>query len=628
MTYDGPDQTFEPVFPIPSAGAAFFVDEAAGKDTNPGTLAAPFGSIEKGLAATRASGATTNTIVLRKGVYYASDTVSLTPKDSGLTIMAYEGEQVWLSGAKKLRTTWVSGAADHPSKSGNIWKADLTGQGVKVVEGLRINQERAVRARYPNGCTTDKPMRSGYVCQGNMTGGKVVDPNDGFGSDLMTDWVFPTSPGMNQSNWREFNPDTPFRGTGESFQKFQLGIGGTCGNDPMAGGVGFDPPAGYWCGNACEGGAPKPPGCIARWPRGLYYNKSVLPNSPYKDPTTGIAQVWHPGHWASWMFDIVEKNDKGASSGTQLMFGKGGFQGARGAYGNSGNPPSSSRMADSFFVENIFEELDADNEFFYDEKTSTLYYYSSSGAPKGPVESTFLKTFISIVGTQEKPVRDVRVLGVGFRDTAISYLDNHSMPSGGDWWGFALCGCVCVCTLPLPFFFCVAPLPYAPCALFCPGVPLCALLTLCPFWSPLHVCRGLGRIAAVFIKGAVNTVMDSCTLQRLDGNAVMINGYARGTTIQNCNFHEIGDNIVAQLGETEGAGPEAYGMGPDGTKGNQPVGTIIKNNFAYRCGLFEKQSSFYFQAKSRRNVIQDNIFFHGPQKSGKLKRRRGIPLIS
>ena len=257
------------------------------------------------------------------------------------------------------------------------------------------------------------------------------------------------------------------------------------------------------------------------------------------------------------MFEIVEQNDKGKTNSTQIMFGKGGFQGARGGYGNSGNPPSSSRMADSFFVENIFEELDADNEFFYDEKTSILYYYSSTGAPTGLVESTFLKTFVSIVGTQELPVRDVRVLGVGFRDTAISYLDNHSMPSGGDW--------------------------------------------------------GLGRIAAVFIKGAVNTVLDSCTLQRLDGNAVMINGYARGTVIQNCNFNEIGDNIIAQLGETEGAGAIAYGMGPDGTKGNQPVGTIIKNNFAYRCGLFEKQSSFYFQAKSRANTIQDNIFFHGPR---------------
>ena len=40
-----------------------------------------------------------------------------------------------------------------------------------------------------------------------------------------------------------------------------------------------------------------------------------------------------------------------------------------------------------------------DNEFFYDESTSTLYYYSSSGAPVGDVEMTLHKTFLSIVGT-------------------------------------------------------------------------------------------------------------------------------------------------------------------------------------------------------------------------------------
>ena len=86
------------------------------------------------------------------------------------------------------------------------------------------------------------------------------------------------------------------------------------------------------------------------------------------------------------------------------------------------------------------------------------------------MEATNLKTFVSIEGTQADPVRDVRMLGVGFRDTALTYLDNHSMPSGGDW--------------------------------------------------------GLGRIAAVFIKGAVDTVLDSVTMTRLDGNAIMINGFA------------------------------------------------------------------------------------------------------
>ena len=60
------------------------------------------------------------------------------------------------------------------------------------------------------------------------------------------------------------------------------------------------------------------------------------------------------------MFDFVEKHDKATTDGkTTIAFGKGGFQGARGSYGNSGTLASTGRMADSFFVENIFEELDA-----------------------------------------------------------------------------------------------------------------------------------------------------------------------------------------------------------------------------------------------------------------------------
>lgn len=60
----------------------------------------------------------------------------------------------------------------------------------------------------------------------------------------------------------------------------------------------------------------------------------------------------------------------------------------------------------------------------------------------------------------------------------------------------------------------------------------------------------------MFVKGAVDTVLDSCTMTRLDGNAIMINGFARGTVVQNSKFYEIGDNIIAQLGETEGAGDD------------------------------------------------------------------------
>ena len=96
----------------------------------------------------------------------------------------------------------------------------------------------------------------------------------------------------------------------------------------------------------------------------------------------------------------------------------------------------------------------------------------------------------------------------------------------------------------------------------------------------------------MFLKGTEDMLIDSCTFEKLDGSAVLLNAYNRYATIQNSVFREIGDNMIGLLGETEGV-PEAYGMGWDGTKGNQPRHTRVLRNFAYRCGLFEKQRLVY-----------------------------------
>ena len=39
-------------------------------------------------------------------------------------------------------------------------------------------------------------------------------------------------------------------------------------------------------------------------------------------------------------------------------------------------------------------------------------------------------------------------------------------------------------------------------------------------------------------------------------------------------------------------------MGYDGTDGNQPRGLVISSNLVHEIGIWEKQSSFYFQSKS------------------------------
>jgi hypothetical protein len=48
-------------------------------------------------------------------------------------------------------------------------------------------------------------------------------------------------------------------------------------------------------------------------------------------------------------------------------------------------------------------------------------------------------------------------------------------------------------------------------------------------------------------------------------------------------------------------------MGPDGTGGDQPRFTTIGYNFAHEVGIWEKQSSFFFQAKSCQTLIIGNM---------------------
>ena len=56
----------------------------------------------------------------------------------------------------------------------------------------------------------------------------------------------------------------------------------------------------------------------------------VMPNSPYKDTSEMLLNVWRPARWANWMFEV----DKYDSATGNFSFGKGGNQGARGS--NSG----------------------------------------------------------------------------------------------------------------------------------------------------------------------------------------------------------------------------------------------------------------------------------------------------
>ena len=272
-------------------------------------------------------------------------------------------------------------------------------------------------------------------------------------------------------------------------------------------------------------------------PAGMVADTSILPHLPYKNPVDAIVQAWRPGHWASWMFEVGAYD---AKSGT-FHFSKGGFQGARG-----------NDNGDEFFIENIMEELDYPNEWFFDASSKTLYFFYNASSGTAPPTD---KTLISVTASQAVSAKSITIRGIKFRDTAYTYMDPHGMPSGGDW--------------------------------------------------------GLQRNGALFLDGTESILIQECIFECLDGNAIIVSGYNRNITIYKNEFLWIGDTAIALWGDTNGSAVK--GMGWDGTEGNQPRFSQILYNFLHELGIFEKQSSFYFQAKSCQNNIKGNIFFNGPR---------------
>ena len=216
------------------------------------------------------------------------------------------------------------------------------------------------------------------------------------------------------------------------------------------------------------------------------------------------------------------------------------------------------------------EELDNPGEFFFDKHTSTLYlFHNGTGAPSTDAEFVVpqLRVLVNMSGSMWDPVVGVTHKGVNFRSTRYTYMDPHGVPSGGDW--------------------------------------------------------ALDRVGAIFLQGTQSVTFELCTFDRLDGNGLMVSGYNRNATVHDSDFSFIGGNAIAAWGYTNetASDPGRPGVdienwphaGVDGTDGNHPRYTKVIGCTAREIGLYEKQSSFYVQAKTAQSTIIGNVFFNGPR---------------
>ena len=397
----------------PAAGA-FYADPVGGSDSAAGTEAAPFRTIERALAATRATaGGGGGSIVLRAGTFQQSAPVVLGAADAGLTISAYPGEAPVLSGGASLpplKWTRVGPAPPLPNSSSpnnaTVWSASLAGAAVTLpFNSLFFDGRRATRARYPNGNPEHDIAPVGHT-KANKWLASPPFPND----------LVQHNPALNTETRSACAPDACTKngpqGIGPPWAIFCCNFWGY-----NATAVNFTDGS-FWAAQ------PGPPGGgTAQMPGGLMAGNDTLPRLPAwlaaGDVSNVVVHAFHDAYWGDWSWVLQSVN---ATDG-RTAFSRGGWQEARG-----------SGQGDALYYENIFAELDDAGEWFVNAQAKTLYYVANGTAPPpsdGWVAGQ-LMNLVSALGSPAAPVEDVVLAGLTFEHTEPTFMEPFTVPSGGD----------------------------------------------------------------------------------------------------------------------------------------------------------------------------------------------------
>lgn len=197
------------------------------------------------------------------------------------------------------------------------------------------------------------------------------------------------------------------------------------------------------------------------------------------DPTGGYIHALHSSRWGGYHYRITGKNSKG-----EVTY-KGGWQ----------NNRQMGMHKDFRMIENIFEELDAEGEWYHNDHTNTLYYKAISGLDlnKAKVEVVRLRHLIEFKGSEKNPVKNITLQGFVIRHAARTFMDTKEPLLRSDW----------------------------------------------------TIYRG----GAFFLTGTEDIQILDTEFDQVGGNAIFVNNYNRNTLIKGCHIHDTGASGVCFVGD-------------------------------------------------------------------------------
>jgi len=252
----------------------------------------------------------------------------------------------------------------------------------------------------------------------------------------------------------------------------------------------------------------------------------------WADPTGGFIHAMQALEWGDLWYTITGKD----ASGNVIYVG--GWQNNR----QMGMHP------EQRYVENIFEELDAPDEWYLDTKTHTLYYYPPADLDmnKAQIETVRLPSIVELRGDETSPVRYVRFKDITFRHTLRTFMGNKEPLLRSDW----------------------------------------------------TIYRG----GALSFTGTEDCAVENCNIEQVGGSAVFVNDYNRRLAVRGCYIPEAGGNGIAFVGDPQAVHSPLFEYGqrqsladidlaPGPKTNNYPADCLVEDCLICRSGHFEKQTA-------------------------------------
>jgi Right handed beta helix region/PDZ domain len=222
------------------------------------------------------------------------------------------------------------------------------------------------------------------------------------------------------------------------------------------------------------------------------------------------------------------------------------------------------------FVENILEELDAVDEWYFDRNSHWLYFKPSPG--RSPARSGFvagrLETLIELRGSRAARIHDVTLSGLEFRETESTFLKTTEPLLRSDWMFY--------------------------------------------------------RGGAILTENAQRIAILNNLFDELGGNGIVVSGHNRNVAIRGNEMHDIGASGIAFVGRPEAARSplfeyqqsqptERIDRSPGPQSDAYPADSTAEDNLIHATGSIEKQSAGVEISMAARITVRHNSIYHMPR---------------